>query len=139
MKTSAMNSKTITITLGLLVLSGCAAPVATIDYYDVDTATLRRIKPLEVIDETVLASGNYKKLGNVSGFHCRRAQGMGGYGADKAAAQQTAIDQIRLRAAKKGASHITTPQCVVNETMDLTNNCWASIRCTSGALRRQGN
>jgi len=130
-----MNSKTIVITLGLLVLSGCAAPVATIDYYDVDTATLREIKPIEVVDETAFAPGNFKKLGNLTGFHCRRAQGMGGYGADKGAALQTAIDQIRLRAAKKRASHITTPQCVVSETMDLTNNCWASIRCTSGALR----
>ena len=73
--------------------------------------------------------------GSVTGFHCRRAQGMGGYGTDKAAAQQSAIDQIRLRAAKKGASHITTPQCTVSETMDLVNNCWASIRCTSSALR----
>jgi hypothetical protein len=131
-----MNIKTLIITLCILVLSGCAAPVSTIDYYNVDTATLQHIKPLEVIDEQALASGSYRKLGQVSGFHCRRADGMGGYGADKAAAQQTAIDQLELRAAQKRASYITTPQCVVSESMDLMNNCWASIKCTSTALSR---
>ena len=130
-----MNTRTLIIALALLGMSGCAAPLATIDYYDLNSATLRKIKPIEVIDTATLASGNYKALGNVAGFHCRRAEGMGGYGEDKAAAQQTAIDQIRLRAARKSATHITTPQCVVNETLDLLNNCWASIRCTSSALR----
>jgi len=130
-----MNTRTIIITLILMLLSGCAAPVATIDYYDVDTATLRKIKPIETIDATARDSGKFKELGSLSGFHCRRAQGMGSYGDDKEIAQQTAIDQIKLRAAKKNASHITTPQCVVNESMDLMNNCWASIRCTSSALR----
>jgi hypothetical protein len=134
-----MNTRTIIIALGLLGLSGCAAPVTTIDYYDVDAATLRRIKPIEVINATALSSGDFKQLGSVTGFHCRRAQGVGGYGADKDAAQQTAIDQIRLRAARKSASHITTPQCIVNESMDLVNNCWASIKCTSRAFSQQGN
>ena len=38
-----------------LGMSGCATPVASIDYYDVDTATLKRIKPMTVIDERTLA------------------------------------------------------------------------------------
>jgi hypothetical protein len=118
----------------LLVMSGCAAPVATIDYYSVDTATLQKIKPMKIVDEASLASGDYKALGKVTGFHCKRTSA-GGYGGAIEGPRQTAIDQLRLRAAKKGASHISTPECAVNETLDLANNCWASIRCTSTALR----
>ena len=119
----------------MLSLSGCATPVASIDYYDVDTATLKRIKPMTVIDEQTLASGNYKDLGKVTGMHCRRTPPAGGgYGGNTAGPKRTAIDQLKLRAAKKGASHITEPQCDINESMDLANNCWSSIKCSSKAL-----
>jgi hypothetical protein len=131
-----MKIRIVFIILCIIGASGCAAPIGTIDYYAVDTASLKRVKPLQEIDEQELASGGYKQLGSVTGFHCRRAHGMGGYGADQAGAEQTAIDQLRLRAAQKGASHYTSPSCVVSESMDLTNNCWASIKCTSRALSR---
>jgi hypothetical protein len=122
----------------LLAMSGCATPVASIDYYDVDTATLKRIKPMTVIDEQTLASGDYKDLGKVTGMHCRRTPPAGGgYGGNVAGPKRTAIDQLKLRAAKKGASHITSPECVVNESMDLANNCWSSIKCSSKALSRK--
>ncbi len=128
--------KTLTTILGvcLLGISGCAAPLPTIDYYKTNTATLMRIKPLQVIDEQALQAGDYKKLGKVSGNHCKRAEGMGPYGALLPAAKRSTIDQVRIRAAAKGATHITTPQCVVREGMDLVSNCWASIKCTSEAL-----
>ena len=119
----------------VLGMSGCATPVASIDYYDVDTATLRRIKPMTIIDEETVSSGNYKDLGKVTGMHCRRTPPAGGgYRGQIEGPKRTAIDQLKLRAAKKGASHVTTPECVVNESMDLANNCWSSIKCSSKAL-----
>ena len=121
----------------VLGMSGCATPVASIDYYDVDTATLKRIKPMTVIDDETLASGDYKDLGKVTGMHCRRTPPAGGgYRGQIAGPKRTAIDQLKLRAAKKGASHITEPQCDINESMDLSNNCWSSIKCSSKALSR---
>ncbi len=121
----------------VLGLSGCATPVASIDYYGVDTATLKRIKPMTVIDDETLASGDYKDLGKVAGMHCRRTPPAGGgYRGQIAGPKRTAIDQLKLRAAKKGASHITEPQCDINESMDLANNCWSSIKCSSKALSR---
>ena len=119
----------------MLAMSGCATPVASIDYYDVDTATLKRIKPMTVVDDETLASGDYKDLGKVTGMHCRRTPPAGGgYAGQTEGPTRTAIDQLKLRAARKGASHITEPQCDINETMDLANNCWSSIKCTSKAL-----
>jgi hypothetical protein len=120
-----------------LGMSGCATPVASIDYYDVDTATLERIKSMTVIDDATLASGDYKDLGKVTGMHCRRTPPAGGgYRGQIKGPKRTAIDQLKLRAAKKGASHITEPQCDINESMDLSNNCWSSIKCSSKAMSR---
>ena len=121
----------------VLAMSGCATPVASIDYYDVDTATLKIIKPMTIIDEQTLASGDYKDLGKVTGMHCRRTPPAGGgYRGQRKGPKRTAIDQLKLRAARKGASHITEPQCDINESMDLSNNCWSSIKCSSKALSR---
>jgi hypothetical protein len=116
-------------------MSGCATPVASIEYYDVDTATLRRIKPMTIADEELVASGDFKDLGKVTGMHCRRTPPAGGgYRGQIEGPKRTAIDQLKLRAAKKGASHITAPTCIINESMDLANNCWSSIKCSSKAL-----
>jgi len=132
-----MKSGNILFAICALGMSGCATPVTSIDYYKVDTATLKRIKPMTVIDEQTLASGDYKDLGKVTGMHCRRTPPAGGgYRGNTAGPKRTAIDQLRLRAAKKGASYITSPECVINESMDLANNCWSSIKCTSRALSR---
>ena len=132
-----MQFKNTLVALCLILLSGCAAAVGSVDYYDVDTETLKRIKPLLIVDEQAVQSSDYKELDAVSGMHCKRTRLTDGYGGAMAAAERTAIDQVKLRAAGKGATHITSPECVINETMDLVNNCWASIKCTSTAMKMQ--
>ena len=45
-----------------------------------------------------------------------------------------AVDQVKIRAAQLGATHISTPTCEVGETMDMTNNCMSTVKCRARAL-----
>ena len=52
-----------------------------------------------------------------------------------AESERKTFDQLEIQAALLGADHITVPNCVENDEMDLNNNCWSSLVCESHALK----
>ncbi len=115
-----------------LCLCGCATPIKVLDYYGADSATLAKIRDLQVVEDDALSEGGYTDLGVVNGLFCNRTPGDPDASAD--IAQRLARDQVDLRAAELGADYITAPQCTLNGKMDLSNNCWATLVCSSHAL-----
>ena len=118
----------------LLPLAGCATPIKTVDYYDLPTEALVKIRNMQQVPESVIQGGSYTDVGIVTGISCHlnRFEGANAEGSES---RQIAFEQLELNAALLGADHISTPQCVVNEKMDLTNNCWTSLVCESHALK----
>ena len=113
-------------------LTACATPI--LDYYDMEADTLRRIRGMTIVEEQAISIDDYTDLGVVRGSFCERNRNIDPR-ADTPEARRDAVDQVKLRAAAKGAEHISTPQCDVNEQMDLVNNCWSAIACESHALK----
>ena len=117
-----------TILLASLAITACATPLPQIDYYDVETDSLRKMRTMKVIDDASRAEGEYRLLGQVKGLYCDRTPPYA------LTPEDTAIDQVKLRAAMKGADHIGTPACETRTTWDFTNNCFSTVTCTAEAL-----
>ncbi len=113
-------------------LTACATPI--LDYYDMETDALRKIRGMTIVEEQAMSTGDYTDLGVVRGSFCERNRNIDPR-ADTPEAKRDAVDQVKLRAAAKGAEHISTPQCDINEQMDMINNCWSAIVCQSQALQ----
>ena len=114
-------------------LAGCATAVPVVDFYDSDSDTLHRFQIITVIDGASASGKDLKKLGEIEGIYCNKTYGQVSVGHHTAEAQ--AVDQVKLKAAEKGANYITTPQCVIRDSGDFTNNCYSTLVCTSSALR----
>ena len=112
--------------------AACAAPVPQIDYYDVETEALERIRGMTIVDEESMPEGSYRSLGTVDGLYCDRNQLRMDPGADET--RRIAIEQVMLKAAVLGAEHIGTPTCETRSSIDMTNNCMATVICTAEAL-----
>lgn len=115
-------------------LGACATPVAVLDYYDMKADALSKVRGITIVEEQAISAGGYTDLGVVRGMSCQKHAGNDPR-ADTPEARQAAIDQVILRAAAKGAQYISAPQCDVRKFLDLTNNCWTTIRCKSRALK----
>ena len=115
-----------------LCLCACAAPIKVLDYYGADSATLAKIRDLQVLEDDTLSEGRFTDLGVVNGLYCERVSRNSTANTD--IAKRLAKDQVSLRAAELGADYITAPHCAHNSKMDMTNNCWATLVCTSHAL-----
>ncbi len=118
----------------LLPLAGCATPIKTVDYYDLPTEALVKIRNMQQVPESTILDGSYTDVGIVTGMSCHlnRIEGANAQGSES---RKIAFEQLELNAALLGADHISTPQCVVSQKMDLTNNCWTSLVCESHALK----
>lgn len=128
-----MKNPTITIPLMLAcALGGCTTAVPVVDFYDSDSDTLRRFQTITVLDGASADAKNLKELGAVEGIYCNKTYGQ--VSVDDPIAKAQAVDQVKLKAAKKGAHYITTPQCVIRDSGDFTNNCYSTLVCTSSAL-----
>ena len=128
-----MKNSTITITLILAgTLAGCATAVPVVDFYDSDSDTLRRFQIITIIDGASANAKDLKKLGEVEGIYCKKTYGQ--VSVDDHLAEAQAVDQVKLKAAEKGAHYITAPQCVIRDSGDFTNNCYSTLVCTSSAL-----
>ena len=114
-------------------LCGCATPVKIVDYYDLPSNALGNLRDMTILPEQVLSDAEYFDLGIATGFSCSRVRTSAG-SFDDEKFNSMAVEQLKLNAAAMGAEHITTPQCVVSEKMDMTNNCWASLTCTGHGL-----
>jgi hypothetical protein len=123
-------------TIALLIagaLTGCATAVPVVDFYDTDSDTLRRFQIISVLDGAFADAKDLKELGEVEGIYCKKTRGQ--VAVDDHLAEAQAIDQVKLKAAKKGANYITAPQCVIRDSGDFTNNCYSTLVCTSSAAR----
>ena len=121
-----MPNRVVTVCV-LFLTAGCASPLPQIDYYDVETEALRKIRTMTVINDAALAQGAYRDLGEVKGIYCDRNQLV-------SSPERSAIDQLKIRAAQNGADHIGTPSCETRDSWDLTNNCLSSTTCSAEAL-----
>lgn len=113
--------------IAVLSAGGCAAPLPQIDYYDVETDALRKLRNMSIIDEAGRAQGAYRELGEVKGLYCNRNRA-------EISPERSAIDQLKISAAQKGADRIGTPSCETRTTWDLTNNCFMTVTCRAEAL-----
>ena len=129
-----MRNSTHILLVASYCLSGCAAPVVVLDYYDMESDALSKIRGMTILEEQAMSTGDFTDLGVVKGFSCEKNKATDPR-ADTPEAKRNAVDQVKLRAAAKGAKHISTPQCDINEHLDLTNNCWTTIACKSHALK----
>ena len=113
-----------------LVLCGCASPLPLLDFYEADADALRHYSRIVVLEQVAAGNGEYRDLGEVEGLYCNRTWGIT---IDPDEATRSAIDQVKLRAAGKGADAISAPSCETSTTVDMTNNCMATVRCHSRA------
>ena len=112
--------------------AACAAPVPQIDYYDVETEALERIRGMTIVDDATVTADSYRSLGSVDGLYCDRNQLLASPGPD--GERRVAVEQVMLKAAILGAAHIGTPTCEARSSIDMTNNCMATVICTAEAL-----
>ena len=128
-----MNLSNVTITLiAAATLSACATAVPVVDFYDTDSDSLHRFERITVLDDASAIASRAKNLGEVKGIYCE--QGSRQISEDDHLAEARAIDQVKLKAAKLGADYMTKPQCVISNSGDVTNNCYATLVCTASAL-----
>jgi hypothetical protein len=127
--------KTSAITASLILtgaLAGCATAVPIVDFYDSDSDTLRRFQTITVLDDAFRNAKNLETLGDVEGIFCNKSSRQ--VSVNDPLARAKAVDQVKLKAAKKGAHYITTPLCLIRVGADLTNNCYSTLVCTASAL-----
>ena len=129
-----MKEPTLILPLAIALLSGCATQIKTMDYYDLPTESLNNLRAMTQLPELALSDENYTDVGVVTGLSCRRNTAVDPESGSPAS-ENIAMDQLKLKAAALGADHITTPQCVRSDKMDLSNNCWSTLICTSHALK----
>ena len=124
--------KPISASVLVVLLGGCASAVPVVDFYDTDSRTLSRFQQITEVSE----SQGLKILGEVQGIYCNKTYGQVGVNDPLAEAQ--AVDQVKLKAAEKGADHIGIPQCEIRDSGDFTNNCYGTVVCTASALKSTG-
>ena len=128
-----MKQSRILFLTALACLCGCATPAKVVDYYDLPSSALVNLRGMTVLPEQVLSDSDYIDLGVVTGFSCGRIP-KGTANMSDSDPGRKAVEQLKLNAAALGAQHVTTPQCVVRDKVDMTNNCYASLTCTGHAL-----
>lgn len=120
----------------VVVLGGCAGAVPVVDFYDADSAALRRFEAMEVVDTADLPPAGYRDLGVVEGLYCKFWDQTASV--DDPLARAQAVEQVMLKAADLGATHTSTPVCEISRSFSAANNCSASVICTAHALQAQG-
>jgi hypothetical protein len=111
-------------------LVGCVGAVPIVDFYEADAETLRRFGGIEIVHE----HDGFEDLGELKGLQCDRIAAT--RSPHEPAARAVAIDQLRLKAAARGADAIADPHCRISTDLDWANNCFSTVLCISHALRR---
>ena len=112
----------------VVALSSCTY-IDTVNHYDLDHDQLERYKAIEIVGAQQRANGHYRSLGEIRGLSCLR-----NLNAQQYPREDEAIDQLRLRASRAGATAISPPVCKRSTEMDLANNCWQTIICAAEIL-----
>jgi len=85
---------------------------------------------MQVISAQSVSEDEYIELGAVEGMFCHKLRGQLTPGAER-----DAIDQIKLKAAALDADYITTPQCVIDESLAFNDTCFSRTVCSSRAIK----
>lgn len=115
----------------VLALNGCTY-IDTVNHYDLDHDQLERYKAIEIVDAQQRANGRYRSLGEIRGLSCLR-----NLNAQHYPREEDAMDQLRLRASRAGATAITPPICQRSTDMDWANNCWQTVICAAEILVKE--
>ena len=114
-----------------VMLTGCATSVDVRNFYEADSAALARYVAMGIVVSTDGLTG----LGTVTGLYCYKGASTGSTrDVTHPLAEQMAVDQVKLKAAEKGATHISQPHCEARDKGDFVNNCYGTVTCTAEAL-----
>jgi hypothetical protein len=109
-----------------LTLAGCGGFVPTQKPESMDRAIVDAASKISVVPPEIAVT--MQSLGEVVGYSCRNMIW------DPEATADTATYQLKLVAAQRGASAISSPTCV-EESVTLGKNCWQAFTCQAVALR----
>ncbi len=114
-----------------VMVAGCTTSVAVRNFYAADTATLERFVAMRVAEN----AQELERLGTVTGLYCDKGTyAAGSRDVTHPRAERRAVDQVKLKAAELGASHISRPRCEIRATGDMVNNCYGTVTCQADAL-----
>ena len=117
------------------LLSACASRVPIVDFYEADAEALRRFPTIAVVSAEHANSAPFSTVGEIEGLYCERGLMQEDIEGERARLQ--AEDQLRLKAAALGATHISEPDCTARHEVDWSNNCMGTLTCRSDALQAQ--
>ena len=117
------------------LLSACASKVPIVDFYEADAEALKRFPAIAVVSSEEAKSSSFNAVGEIEGLYCERGLMQEDIEGERARLQ--AEDQLRLKAAALGATHISEPGCTARHEMDWSNNCMGTLTCRSVALQAQ--
>ena len=133
-----MNLAKPVVAIVLVCLAGCATAPETVDsinFYEMDSSALKRIRGMKILPPFMGGFGNYIDLGPVMGTYCQKDAIKN----SQAAAIERftgAHDQVRMRAAIKGADAISVPRCKSVPAKERAKGCQAQMSCRSKAFRK---
>jgi len=128
------------VAIVLVCLAGCtAAPktVGPIDFYELDSSALKRIRGMTLLPPITGAFDNYIDLGPVEGSYCRKDTVKN---SEEAALNLLfgAHDQVKMRAAILGADAISFPLCKSVAADKRSKGCSTQLSCRSNAFKKGG-
>ena len=135
-----MNLAKPVVAIVLVCLAGCAtAPetVDSIDFYEMDSSALKRIRGMNFLPPFMGGFGNYIDLGPVEGSYCQK---------DTVKNSEESVlnllfgahDQVKMRAAILGADAISFPICKSVTADKKPKGCSAQFFCRSNAFKKGG-
>ncbi len=135
-----MNLAKPVVAIVLVCLAGCAtAPetVDSIDFYEMDSSALKRIRGMKLLPPIMGGFGNYIDLGPVEGTYCRKDTEKN---SEEAALNLLfgAHDQVKMRAAIMGADAISLPLCKSVTADKRPKGCSFQLSCRSNAFKKGG-
>lgn len=109
-----------------LLFGGCSPFVPIVNPETVEPTVAATASSIRVIDSE--ATKGLQPLGEVVGYSCQFLLW------DPAATPEAATEQIKLKAAERGATAIGRPDCTAGG-FSLGKNCWNSFTCKATAYR----
>lgn len=134
-------NKTVPLIAGVVVcLSACSTSTGSgflepINFYEMESATLKRLEGMQVLPPVAALLNGYTELGTVEGSYCQKEED--NYSrANSREGLQAAQDQVKMRAAMMGADAILMPQCRPIGPGRNKSGCYSSMSCRSTAFTR---
>lgn len=116
--------------LATLLLAGCFPPrVDTIDLSTLSPAERVAAAKVRVLPPGAPIAADADYLGPVEGFSCKHLLW------DPPASESAALEQMRVRALRMGATAVADFTCTASGTDAYGTNCWNAVQCGGTAVR----